>query len=235
MTLTPQALLAELDATLPEATDAWRGDVLRQITDLFMGRPEAYSGRQVALFDAVIGRLIAGMDRDALGELSGRLAAVANAPVNVVGSLARHPDIVVCGPVLEQSKRVPEKDLAEAADRDRVDANILARIAARPELSPAVTDVLLKRGNQAIQRKIIDNPNARISDGGFARVIMGLGGDRDLAQAIAARKDLPSELRLWLVDLLSQPQTDASAPAAADVTPDRPASASPVSAASAAN
>ena len=235
MTLTPQALLAELDATLPEATDAWRGDVLRQITDLFISRPEAYSGRQVALFDAVISRLIPGMNRDALGELSGRLAAVANAPVNVVGSLARHPDIVVCGPVLEQSNRVAEKDLTEAADRDRVDANILARIAARPELSAAVTDVLLKRGNPTIQRKIINNPNARISDGGFARVIMGLGGDRDLAQAIAARKDLPSELRLWLVDVVSQPPTDTAAAPAADVTPGRPASASPVSATSAAN
>jgi uncharacterized protein (DUF2336 family) len=235
MTLTPQALLAELDATLPEATESWRGDVLRRITDLFLIGAQSYSGRQVALFDAVISRLIPDMDRDALGELSGRLAAVANAPVNVLGSLARHPDIVVCGPVLEQAKGVPEKDLAEAADRDRVDVNILARIAARPQLSAAVTDVLLKRGNQAIQRKIIDNPNARISDGGFARVIMGLGGDRDWAEAIAARKDLPSELRLWLADALSQPRTDAVSAPAADLNPDRPVSASPASAASAAN
>ncbi len=204
MSLTPQALLAELDATLPRASESWRGAVLRQITDLFVNGAELYSDQQVALFDAVMGRLIMGVDRAALAELSSRLAGVANAPVNVVGSLARHLDIAVCGPVLERAEAVPDKDLVEAADRDRVDPSILTRIAARPQLSETVTDILLKRGSQAVQRTIIDNPNARISESGFARVIMGLDGDKSLAQAIAARNDVPTELRLWLVETLSE-------------------------------
>jgi hypothetical protein len=33
---------------------------------------------------------------------------------------------------------------------------------------------------------------------------MGLDGDKDLAQAVAARNDLPAELRLWLKDILGQ-------------------------------
>jgi uncharacterized protein (DUF2336 family) len=98
---------------------------------------------------------------------------------------------------------LPDKDLAEIADRDRVDPNIPATIAARPRLSEAVTDILLKRGGQAIQRTIVDNPNARISEGGFARVIMGLDGDKSFAKAIAARDDVPAELRLWLIETLS--------------------------------
>jgi uncharacterized protein (DUF2336 family) len=204
MTLTPQALLAELDTTLPQASEPWRCAVLRRITDLFLSSAELYSAQQVALFDAVMSRLIAGVDRTTLVELSCRLAGVANAPANVLGSLARHLDISICGPVLEQAKAVPDKDLAEAADRDRVDPNILAKIAARPQLGEAVTDVLLKRGSPAIQRAIIDNPNAHISEGGFARVIMGVGGDKDLAGAIAARSDVPAELRLWLTETLSQ-------------------------------
>ena len=99
---------------------------------------------------------------------------------------------------------LPDKVLAEAADRDRVDPNILAKIAARPRLGESVTDVLLKRGGLPLQRKILDNPDARISEGGFARVIMGLDGDKELAQAVAARNDLPPELRLWLKDILGQ-------------------------------
>jgi hypothetical protein len=43
MSLTPQALLAELDATLPQASESWRGTVLRQITDLFLNSAELYS------------------------------------------------------------------------------------------------------------------------------------------------------------------------------------------------
>jgi hypothetical protein len=33
---------------------------------------------------------------------------------------------------------------------------------------------------------------------------MGLDGDKSLAEAIAARNDVPTELRLWLVETLSQ-------------------------------
>ena len=86
------------------------------------------------LFDAVMSRLLPGLDRDDLAELGNRLAGIANAPLNVLASLARHLDILVCGPVLEQAKTLPDKVLAEAADRDRVDPNILAKIAARPQL-----------------------------------------------------------------------------------------------------
>ena len=204
MSLTPQTLLAELDTALPQAAESWRSTVLRKITDLFLSGADLYNDQHVALFDAVMSRLLPGLDRDDLAELGNRLAGIANAPLNVLASLARHLDILVCGPVLEQAKALPDKVLAEAADRDRVDPNILAKIAARPRLGESVTDVLLKRGGLLLQRKIIDNPDARISEGGFARVIMGLDGDKDLAQAVAARNDLPAELRLWLKDILGQ-------------------------------
>lgn len=204
MSLTPQALLAELDTTLPQVEESWRSTVLRKITDLFLSGADLYNDQHVALFDAVMSRLLPGLDRDDLAELGNRLAGIANAPLNVLASLARHLDILVCGPVLEQAKALPDKVLAEAADRDRVDPNILAKIAARPRLGESVTDVLLKRGGLLLQRKIIDNPDARISEGGFARVIMGLDGDKDLAQAVAARNDLPAELQLWLKDILGQ-------------------------------
>jgi uncharacterized protein (DUF2336 family) len=204
MSLTPQALLAELDTTLPQVEESWRSTVLRKITDLFLSGADLYNDQHVALFDAVMSRLLPGLDRDDLAELGNRLAGIANAPLNVLASLVRHLDILVCGPVLEQAKALPDKVLAEAADRDRVDPNILAKIAARPRLGESVTDVLLKRGGLPLQRKILDNPDARISEGGFARVIMGLDGDKELAQAVAARNDLPPELRLWLKDILGQ-------------------------------
>jgi uncharacterized protein (DUF2336 family) len=77
-----------------------------------------------------------------------------------------------------------------------------AKIAARAELGAAVTDCLLKRGSASIQRTILENPNARISENGFARIIMGLDGDTNLAQLVADRPDLPAELRPWLNDIL---------------------------------
>jgi uncharacterized protein (DUF2336 family) len=203
MTLTAQSLLAELDTTLSEVSQDWRTAVLGQIADLFLNSADRYTTEQVALFDTVMSLLLPGVDRLTLAALSNRLADAANGPAKVVASLANHPDLEVCGPVLERSKALTDKVLVEVADRERIEHSILAKIAARKELGETVTDSLLKRDNAAIQRAILDNPNARISEGGFARVIMGLNGDKSLAQVVAARHDLPAELRPWLNDTLN--------------------------------
>jgi uncharacterized protein (DUF2336 family) len=203
MTQAAQVLLADLDTTLPQATESWRGMALRRIVDLFLSSAGRYSRDQVALFDAVMCRLMhKNIDRALLVDLSSRLASVADAPPEFIGSLARHIDPAISGPVLAQSTALTDQDIVEVADRDRIDPNLLTKIAARPELSAAVTDVVLKRGNAAIYRMIIDNPNARVSEAGFARVIMNLNGDKELASAINARADVPGELRVWLAAAL---------------------------------
>jgi uncharacterized protein (DUF2336 family) len=203
MTLTAQTLLAELDTTLSEVSQDWRTAVLRQIADLFLNGAERYSKEQIALFDTVMSMLLPGVDRLTLVELSNRLADVADAPAKVLASLATHPDPHVCAPLLERSKALPDKVLVEIVDRQRIAHSILAKIAAREQLGETVTDGLLKRGNAAMQRTLLENPNARISEGGFARVVMGLNGDKSLAQLVAARADLPGELRPWLNDTLN--------------------------------
>ncbi len=204
MTLTSEAVLAKLNSALPGKPDSWRSAALRRIVDLFISGAALYGTEQVAVFDEVIGRLMQKMDRLQLAELSNRLAPVPNAPIMVLGRLVRHADAAVSGPVLEHAEALPDADLIEIADKDRVDLNVLAKIAARAQLNPAVTDVLLKRGNKALQRRLIDNPFALISEGGFARVITGLNGDKSLATAIAARTDVPGELRVWLTKTLSE-------------------------------
>jgi uncharacterized protein (DUF2336 family) len=204
MSLTTQGLLAELDTTLPQATESWCSAALRRIADLFVASADNYNDEQIALFGEVIGRLIPNTGRRQLAELSNLLAQAKSAPANVVAVLARHIDIAVCGPVLERAAALPDNDLVQIADNDRTNMNMLTKIAARPQLSEAVTDVLLKRGNRGVQRTVIDNPNARVSETGFARVIMGLNGDKDLAAAIAARSDVPAELRPWLVEALAE-------------------------------
>jgi uncharacterized protein (DUF2336 family) len=204
MSLTAQSLLAELDTTLIEAPASWRSAALRQIVDLFLSGAQSYGPDQVALFDAVMGRMLKSADRAQLADISKKLASLDNAPAGVIGSLARHADLGVCGPVLECAKAVADNDLVTAADKDRVSPSVLEKIAAREELGEAVTEVLLKRGTPAIQRMIVANPKARISEGGFARLLVGVGNDKSLAAAIAARSDVPDEIRMWLDRTLSE-------------------------------
>jgi uncharacterized protein (DUF2336 family) len=203
MALTSQALLAELDARLPRTSPSRRGAVLRQIVDLFVGDAPLYSGEQVELFDEVFGRLIEGTEKAPLAEMSSRLAPIENAPVKSIGRLARHKDPAVRSPILDKIMALAEAVVIEIADRDNVDPELLMKITRRPQLSAAVTDVLVKRGGKPVQRAVIDNPNAVLSEAGFARVIMGINGDKELAAAIARRKDVPPELRIWLDKALS--------------------------------
>jgi uncharacterized protein (DUF2336 family) len=196
MTLTAQSVLADLDAALPRATDLWRGAALRQIVKLFLAGAESFSSEQVALFDEVICRLIKKkLDRVQLAELSNALAGVGNAPPKMLAGLAHNSDIAVSGPVLQQATALSDDEFAEIAENDRGNAAVLAKIAARKELSEAVTDVLLKHGSAAVRRKILDNSQARVSEMGFALLVSSIDGDKSLAAAILARNDMPAELR----------------------------------------
>jgi uncharacterized protein (DUF2336 family) len=205
MPLTAQSLLADLDAALPQASAFWRSTALRQIVALFVSAAGLYSREQVALFDEVICRLIKNLDRVQLAELSNKLADADAAPPKILKILARHADIAVSGPVLERAKDLPDTELAAIADIDRLDPTVLLKIASRRELSETVTDALLKRGNRAVREKIVANPNAHISELGFARLVSAIGGDKELAAAVAARQEVPPELRPFL-DATLNPQ-----------------------------
>jgi uncharacterized protein (DUF2336 family) len=196
--LTASSLIAELDASLVQAPAPWRHGVLRRVVDLFLGNADAYANEHIIVFDDVICRLIVNIERAPLVELSNRLAPVPRAPVRVVGTLARNRDPAICGPILAQARTLLDSDLAEVAGRDQIELDLLVKIAARAELSEAVTDVLLKRGHPDIRRAVLANRNARISEVGFARLVSSINGDKKLAAAIAARDNLPAELQPFL-------------------------------------
>jgi uncharacterized protein (DUF2336 family) len=198
MTSEAQPLIIELDSMLGRSPLEWRNRILRRLTDLFLLDGASYTDDQVAVFDDVISHLIEKIDRRMLVELSNKIAPLKKPPVKVVGTLARHHDMQVAGPLLEKSDVLTEEDLVEIADRDRRDPALLSTIAARPRLTQGVTDVLIRRGNAAIARRIIDRTDAPISESSFARLVTSVENDKELAAAIATRADLPAELRPWL-------------------------------------
>jgi uncharacterized protein (DUF2336 family) len=204
MTSEAQPLIIELDSVLSRSPLEWRSRILRRLTDLFLLDGASYTDEQVAVFDDVMSHLIEKIDRRMLVELSNRIAPVKNAPVKLVGTLARHLDMQVAGPLLEKSDVLTEGDLVEIADRDRRDPALLPTIAARAHLSEAVTDILIRRGNAALIRKILDRTDAPLSESSFARLVTSVENDKELAAVIAKREDLPAELRPWLDAALAE-------------------------------
>jgi uncharacterized protein (DUF2336 family) len=200
MTPAAQSLLSELDLALVKQPEPWRRDALRQMIDLFLSNAESCDTAQTDVFDEVLFRLIKKSDRAALTEVATALAPVQRGPSKVLGTLARHSDTAISGPVIALSPSLRDKDLADIAEK--AEPRMLVAIAARPKLSEIVTDVLLKRGNQDVKLRVINNKQAKLSESGFARLVIGLNGDKKLAAAISARPDVPPELRPWLVQTL---------------------------------
>jgi uncharacterized protein (DUF2336 family) len=189
-------LIAQFDAALGKLPSSQHLLVQRQVTDLFLSCSAFYNERQAAILNGLMGRLIERVDRRALLDLSGRLAAVDNAPANVIGRLSSDNDIAIAGPVLEKSKVLTDENLAAIAKVKSQD-HLLA-IAGRKRIGEIVTDVLVERGNVDVVRKVAGNPGAIFSELGFVKIVHIASGNEALAIALACRNDVPEELQPFL-------------------------------------
>jgi uncharacterized protein (DUF2336 family) len=185
------SLIAELEDAMASRSDERRNDTLRKVADLFIGNAPSYSENQVALFDDVIGRLADDTDVSAKAELSQRLASIENAPINTVKKLAADDLIDVAGPILTNSSRLNDRQLAElAASKGR---HHMLAIARRQDIGEEVTDALLKRGNQQVAQAVATNATARVSEKGYETLVDLAGTDPGLAECVAQRQDIPSK------------------------------------------
>jgi uncharacterized protein (DUF2336 family) len=186
------SIIAELEDAIKSGSREKRVETLRRITDLFLNDADRFNEVQIGVFDDVLCHLIKRIETKALAELSGRLAPVGNAPIEVIRALARNDEIVVAAPVLTQSARLTAHDLIEIA-QTKSQAHLLA-ISGRAELEEAVTDQLLSRGDCEVTHKLAKNAGARFSETGFATLVKGAETDESLAKKIGLRLDLPLRL-----------------------------------------
>ena len=186
------SLIPELERVHAHGSPERRAALVERITTLFLQGASSFNNDHVRLFDEVLRRLIADIPAQACTALSHRLASVANAPAGVIRQLANYDDIAVAGPVLEQSPRLGEADLVDIAER-KSRAHLLA-ISVRPGLSGAVTDVLLRRGDQHVMHVVAGNRAAHLSEAGFHALVAGAPKDELLAEKVALRPDIPPRL-----------------------------------------
>lgn len=189
-------LVAELDSALSKASPSKPNTILRAMLELFCSGASTFSSEQVAIFDHLFGHLIEKVDQNLLVELSTSLASIANAPAKVVNQLSRSDDITISGPLLCQSGALREETLCEIA-RSKSQPHLSA-IAARPQVSETVSDILVDRGDAEIVHKLAANTGARLSMRGFSKLIKRAESDRALAATLMQRADLPDELRPFL-------------------------------------
>ena len=183
------SLIPEIEDAVASGTVKQRLRALRRITDLFVAGSDRYSGDQIAIFDDVLVRLTSTIELEARAMLADRLAPLAEAPPNMIRSLACDDAIEVAGPVLARSVQIGESDLVASAST-KSQAHLYA-ISRRPSLSEAVTDVLVDRGDRRVVRSVARNTGARFSDAGFGKLVSRANDDEMLAENLGTRPDFP--------------------------------------------
>jgi uncharacterized protein (DUF2336 family) len=201
-----QSIVDEIEAAIGGST-AKCIETARRVTDLFLASAGQFNGEQVELFDNVLARLIKTIElrsvadisaRMALAEMSTHLAPIAQAPPSAVRHLARHDEISIAAPVLQESARLGDDDLVEIA-QSKSEQHLLA-ISGRWWLKEVVTDALLSRRFPSVSRRVVGNPGARVSAAGFAIIVAQAEDHPELAVETGIRVDLPSELRQKLLN-----------------------------------
>ena len=200
-TAAPSSLLDELERALAAGSEAQRDDMLSRITDLFVDGAQRYTTVQIGLFDEVFTKLATAIEAKARAKLSGRLSEVPNAPMGVVRALAFDDDIEVARPMLLNSERLDDADLVATAQSKS--QQHLAAIAQRKNLSEAVTDVLVTRGDREVAHTVARNKGARFSDAAFRLLVKRSAADDTLALGIGPRPDLPRQHFLELLEQAS--------------------------------
>jgi len=186
------SVIDELEDALAAGSSDRRTEILRRVTDLFLGNAEAFNREQVGLFDDVLAHLIKQVEITALAELGTKLAPVGNAPDGIIRTLAHHDEITVAGPVLAQSPRLTDNDLVKIAVLKGQEH--LGAITERSRLAAAVTDILIQRGDTTVVRKLSQNKGAIFSDGGYGTLTERAETDERLAENLGMRLDMPPHL-----------------------------------------
>jgi uncharacterized protein (DUF2336 family) len=186
------SLIPELEEVVQHGSREKRAEALERVTALFLHGASHYNEEHVDLFDDVFGLLIEEIENKARAQLSSHLAPVGNAPVKVLRRLARDDDIAVAGPILKLAPRLSEADLIDVAST-KGQAHLHA-ISGRRALGEAVTDVLVRRGDRDVARRVADNRSARISEKGFYRLVKRAEEDGILAEKVGSRPDIPAPM-----------------------------------------
>ena len=149
------------------------------------------------LFDDVFACLVQNIEVSAKALLANRLAPHPAAPPRIIHTLAFDDAIEVAEPVLTQSPRLDDNALIENA-RTKSQAHLLA-ISKRTQLSGAVTDVLVERGDMDVVTSAAGNPGAEFSETGYAKLVERAEGNDDLAASVGLRSSIPRHHLLRLL------------------------------------
>lgn len=190
MTVAHSNLSRLVDLAREQSSDK-RRELLREMTDLFMEGPTNYSETESNQFGEILSTVAREMEMEVRQNLASRLANVPSAPRSLIVQLASD-EISVAGPVLARSKALLDTDLIALAKLKGQEH--LHAIAGREEVSAAVSDAIVARGNDTVLVRLVSNAGAALSEQAMETLTEKAGSIEALRRPMVTRSDLPPHL-----------------------------------------
>jgi uncharacterized protein (DUF2336 family) len=194
-----KSLIPGLEDIVRNGDPKRREEAVRRISDLFLQGASRFQPAHIDLFDNILTSLVPQTEMEARSVLAERLAALVNAPPQLVAMLVRDDEILIAGPLLRHSPMVDEPTLVELA-KLKGQPHLLA-MSDRSTLTPRITDVIVRRGDRDVIRRVAGNAGAAFSPLGYTGLIRRAGDDGVLAVTVGQRDDLTQD---QLKSLLAQ-------------------------------
>ena len=182
--------LPSLIALAQETSSESRRTLLRELTEHFFGSTTR-SNTEDDLYGSVLSDLSAEMETAVRAELAARFAPRADAPRALIRRLA-NDEAEVADAVLRASSVLTDEDLLGVVRMHGQDH--LRAVSSRADVSEALSDVIVARGDDETLGTLLRNDGARLSRAASETAVERAMVNADLHEATVERSALPPDL-----------------------------------------
>jgi uncharacterized protein (DUF2336 family) len=166
-----------------------RSELLQQlVVAVLSGRTP--TPKEYELLFEIARLLVAEAQTDARVFFAERIAPLNNTPHDILIMMA-NDEVIVASPILRKSPGLTEATLVDLAET--LSIAHLAEVAVRDHLTAPVTDVLTRRGDIVVLRRLSMNNTSELSTQSITRMLAAADADNDLCRGMATRNDLPPD------------------------------------------
>ena len=187
----PPGLAEDLVSLAGEHSSDKRLKLLRRLTDVYLKSDEQAVPAARYLFDELVGRILSGINTDDRAKASVHFSEMAMIPESLAHRLATDDDIQVAAPMVRNYAALSENTLVAVATKGSQEH--LQSIVSRAVVSPAVSDIVVERGDQKTVRKLAAHQGAQFSSWGMRKLAHKSETDTELQCLLVDRADLSLE------------------------------------------
>jgi hypothetical protein len=184
-----------------EKSSEKRVELLRRVTEIYLGHVDASMTGEKYLFDELVGTIVNKIDADERAQAATHFSTLQQIPDSLAHRLATDRDIRVAEPIVRDYHALSERTLIEVAQSGS--QNHLYAIASRSNVPERVTDIVVDRGDRRVVRTLAGNQGAQFSRAGMDKLIGKAEKDSTLQSLIVDRADLSLEAIGKLLPMIS--------------------------------